>query len=127
MHFPRLALLIALVAVHPVAAGKPHAPVQDAMTAPELIAESRVEPRYPEAARLVRTQGQVILQALVTREGAVEKPKIVRSPTPELGQAAIEAVRQWRYRPATFQGRPVAVYVTVTVDFALTERPKSGG
>ena len=79
----------------------------------------RVEPVYPVAARRARMEGVVVIEAVVTNRGEVESPVILKSATPLLDVEALKAVRQWRYRPATFQGRPVRVYLTVTVTFRL--------
>ena len=79
----------------------------------------RVNPEYPEIARKSRVQGVIILEAIITREGTVEKVKILRGVHPLLDQAAVNAVKQWRYKPATLNGKPVKVYSTVTVNFKL--------
>jgi protein TonB len=60
----------------------------------------------------------VILEAVISENGNVEGVKVLAS-RGLLDQAAIDAVRQWRYRPATLNGKPVRVYFTVTVDFVL--------
>jgi protein TonB len=77
------------------------------------------EPVYPELARRVRAQGLVILQAVIDQEGRVVSAEIVRAPPMGLGEAALEAVRQWRYEPAMLHGRPVAVTFSLTVRFEL--------
>jgi protein TonB len=58
----------------------------------------RVQPDYPSLARQVRVQGQVVLRAIISREGTIEKLQVL-SGHPMLVQAAVDAVRQWRYRP----------------------------
>jgi protein TonB len=78
----------------------------------------RVEPVFPEGARRARQQGKVILQAVVSAAGTVQEVTVLRS-SPLFDQAAIEAVRQWRYEPARHGARPVAVYFTVQVEFVL--------
>ncbi len=85
--------------------------------APQLI--NRVEPSYPEAARKARMEGVVILEAIITASGSVEDVKVLKSVNPLLDSAATRAVQQWRYRPATLNGRAVRVYLTVTVTFNL--------
>ena len=85
--------------------------------APQLI--NRVEPSYPEAARKARMEGVVILEAIITASGSVEDVKVLKSVNPLLDSAASRAVQQWRYRPATLNGRAVRVYLTVTVTFNL--------
>jgi protein TonB len=86
--------------------------------APVLI--SQLEPDYPEAARRAHKDGIVILEAVITAGGAVDEVRILRSANPLLDAAAERAVRQWRYRPATLNGRAVSVYLTVTVTFGLS-------
>ena len=88
------------------------------VTAPRLV--QRVEPKYPEVARRARMSGQVIIEAVITDRGEVISPRVMKSTTESmLNQAALDAVRQWRYEPARFRGQPVPVYVTVTVTFRL--------
>jgi protein TonB len=84
---------------------------------PQLI--NKVEPSYPEAARKARMEGVVILEAIITASGTVEEVKVLKSVNPLLDAAATRAVQQWRYRPATLNGRAVRVYLTVTVTFNL--------
>lgn len=79
----------------------------------------RVQPEYPVLARQVRVQGTVVLRAIISREGAIEKVQVL-SGHPMLVQAAIEAVRQWRYRPYVLNGEPVEVETEVTVKFILS-------
>ena len=85
--------------------------------APQLT--NRVEPSYPEAARKARMEGVVILEAIITASGSVEDVKVLKSVNPLLDSAASRAVQQWKYRPATLNGRAVRVYLTVTVTFNL--------
>jgi protein TonB len=79
----------------------------------------RVEPDYPRAAILTRSQGVVILDAIITASGDVDEVRIFRSANPLLDEAAVRAVRQWTYRPALLNGRPVRVRLTVTVKFSM--------
>lgn len=85
----------------------------------EPIEISRVKPQYPEAARKARMQGVVILEAIITKDGSVSDVRVLRGINPLLDNAAMRAVQQWKYKPATFNGRPVPVYLTVTVTFTL--------
>ena len=85
--------------------------------APVLVL--RAEPDYPEAARRAHLDGVVILEAVITANGEVNDIRILRSANPLLDAAAEKAVRQWRYKPATLNGRAVSVYLTVTVTFGL--------
>lgn len=88
---------------------------------PVRIEESYVQPDYPELARVARVDGQVILQAIVHKDGSVGEVSVIRVNRPNLGfeEKAIEAVKQWRYDPALQNGKPVEVYFTVVVDFTL--------
>ena len=101
--------------------GAPLLPGIGNVTTPELILESRVTPEYPEVARVTRNQGTVILQAVIAPDGTVGEIQILRCDRPHLGfeDAAAQAVKLWRYKPATQNGSPVAVYFTVVVDFEL--------
>jgi TonB family protein len=80
---------------------------------------SRIEPRYPFLAVQTRTQGTVVLHAIISREGRIEALEIVSS-HPLLVQAAVDAVRQWRYRPTFLNGEPVEVETSITVTFRLS-------
>jgi protein TonB len=86
-----------------------------------VIVSTRTLPKYPELARRARVEGSVILLITIDREGRVGEVEVLRSPDPRYGfdLAAIEAVRQWRYRPALLDGRPVAVQASVMVEFAI--------
>jgi protein TonB len=91
------------------------------VTNPVLIPETRIEPVYPELARVARLEGNVILQAIIGADGSVQDIEVLRCNRPNMGfeEAAIEAVQQWRYKPALQNGRPVEVYFTVFVEFKL--------
>ena len=77
-----------------------------------------VAPAYPPIAQAARIKGMVILEAVIGEDGAVRDVRVLRS-TPLLDQAAIDAVRQWRYTPTLLNGQPVAIVMTVTVGFDL--------
>jgi len=78
----------------------------------------RVLPVYPVMAREMRIAGTVQLQATISRKGTIENLRVVSGP-PLLQQAAIDAVKQWRYRPYLLNGEPVEVETAVNVDFKL--------
>ena len=92
------------------------------VTQPMRIESSYVRPEYPEIARTARCEGKVVLQAIIGRDGTVTDIEVLSCSQPLLGfeDAAIEAVRLWRYEPALADGRPVDVYFTILVDFELT-------
>jgi TonB family protein len=77
-----------------------------------------VDPVYPADAQRARIQGVVILEIHIGSDGAVANARILRS-IPALDQAALDAVRQWRYEPTLLNGVPVPVITTATVNFAL--------
>jgi periplasmic protein TonB len=78
----------------------------------------RIEPSYPILARQAHIQGAVVLNAVIDKDGNVEKLQVVSGP-PMLAAAAIDAVKQWRYKPFFFNGRPLEVETTITVTFEL--------
>ena len=75
-------------------------------------------PVYPPIARATRTQGTVVLQATISKNGTIENLRVVSGPD-LLRQAALDAVATWRYRPYLLNGQPVDVETTVNVDFTL--------
>jgi len=79
----------------------------------------RVEPTYPALAKAARVQGEVVLTAVISTSGQIENLQLV-SGHPMLVQEAINAVRQWRYKPYLLNGQPVEVETTITVIFSLS-------
>lgn len=77
-----------------------------------------VQPQYPLLARETRTQGTVVLDCIIDTQGNVTQIKLV-SGHPLLVQAALDAVRQWKYQPTLLNGQPVAVEMLVNVKFDL--------
>ncbi|HXR43277.1 MAG TPA: energy transducer TonB, partial [Pseudolysinimonas sp.] len=102
----------------PPVATPPPAPVRvgGVIRAPQKIRD--VAPRYPVIAQQSKVQGFVILEAVISEDGAVESLRVLRS-QPLLDAAALEAVRQWRFTPTLLNGQPVPVVMTVTVNFSL--------
>ena len=78
----------------------------------------RIEPTYPPVARQARIQGTVVLTAIIDKDGNIQNLQVV-SGHPMLAPAAINAVKQWRYRPFLLNGTPVEVETAVTVNFQL--------
>ena len=89
-----------------------------AVTAASLV--NRVQPNYPPLARQTRISGTVRLHAIISKSGSVESLEVM-SGHPLLVQAALDAVRQWRYRPTTLNGEPVEVDTTIDVIFSLNQ------
>ncbi len=79
----------------------------------------RVQPAYPPIARQARIQGSVELRAIISKAGTIENLVVV-SGHPMLVKSAMEAVRQWRYRPYLLNNEPIEVETEVTVNFVLS-------
>jgi periplasmic protein TonB len=79
----------------------------------------KVQPTYPPLARTARVQGSVVLAAVIGKDGAIQNLHVL-SGHPLLQQAALEAVKQWKYRPYILNGEPVEVDTQVTVNFTLS-------
>jgi protein TonB len=77
---------------------------------------TRVDPVYPEAARKLKTQGSVTLDAVIATDGSVEKLRPVSGPE-ILVPAAKAAVSAWKFEPYLSDGKPVRVGTTIVVDF----------
>jgi protein TonB len=90
--------------------------VADLPVAPRKTVDAR--PVYPDIARLARVQGTVVMEAVLDPTGRVTQLRVIRS-VPMLDQAAMDAVRQWRYTPSTYGGQAVSVLMTITIRFTL--------
>ena len=77
-----------------------------------------IQPVYPAIARAARIQGTVVIQAIISKEGAIEQLQVISGP-PMLQSAATEAVQRARYRPFMLNGEPVAVETTISIVFTL--------
>ena len=86
----------------------------DAMAANLLSSQS---PEYPGAARLAHQEGPVVVQAVISKEGKVDRVRVLRGHL-LLRRAAANAVRTWRYKPYLLNGQPVEVATTITVNFS---------
>jgi protein TonB len=100
--------------VHPAPTG----PVRISSGVAASIAIERALPVYPAIAREARVEGTVVLAATISKSGTVENLRVVSGPA-MLQQAALDAVKTWRYRPYRLNGDPVAVETTVNVVFNL--------
>jgi periplasmic protein TonB len=100
---------------------KPRAPtlnVSRGVMAGNLLATTL--PQYPAIAKAVHIQGIVVLQATISKSGSIENLRVISGP-PMLQQAAMDAVRSWRYKPYLLNGEPVEVETTINVVFNLGE------
>jgi TonB family protein len=86
----------------------------------------KVAPEYPILARQARVQGCVILQAVISTDGTVQKLNVI-SGHPMLAPAAIEAAKQWRYKSYYQGGTPVSVETQITVNFSLSASSETVG
>jgi protein TonB len=105
-------------AVHPVIVKAAAAPAMRISHMDPGMLISSVEPRYPELAKRARVQGTVLLAALIDKNGRVANLHTVQG-HPLLVEAALDAVRQWRYRPTILNGQPVEVETHIEVRFSL--------
>ena len=80
----------------------------------------KVQPIYPTQARQARVQGNVVLDAVVSEQGRVEEVKVVAG-SPMLAQAAMEAVRQWRYTPYLLNGKPIKKQTRINITFIAAQ------
>jgi len=105
------------------APAKPETPprLEAHVTNPEIIPGTRVQPVFPEKARRNIVRGKVTLEAIIREDGTVGDAKVRHSSAwdCDFEAAALSALLQWRYKPGTLEGKPVPVYFTVDIDFAL--------
>lgn len=90
-----------------------------AMVRPRVL--KSVSPRYTEMARRAGVQGAVMVEAIIDEQGRVTNTRVLRALPMGLDRSAVEAVEQWRFRPATLDGKPVKVYFSLTVNFTIQQ------
>lgn len=91
-------------------------PVSSGVLAGNLIAPIR--PEYPQIARATHIEGTVVIDAIISRTGSIESTRVLSGP-PMLQRAALDAVRQARYRPFLLNGQPTEVQTTITINFRM--------
>jgi TonB family protein len=79
----------------------------------------KVQPDYPETAKMERAQGTVVLAAVITKDGRINDLEVLASRSPLLAEAAMDAVKRWQYAPYLLNGEPVEVETTINVTFTL--------
>jgi TonB family protein len=89
----------------------------DGVSAPVLVKE--VKPRYTPEAKDAKIQGVVTLECVVNTDGAIGDVEVTTSLDAGLDQEAIKAVKQWRFKPGTKDGKPVPVLITLEMTFTL--------
>lgn len=97
---------------------RPAAPVRVSTLLRPPVKIRDVSPVYPDPARLARVEGLVVIEAVIGPTGEVVDARVLRSKE-MLDEAALAAVRQWRYTPTLLNGVPMSVILTVTVNFTL--------
>jgi len=85
----------------------------------------KVTPLYPEKCREDKIEGSVILELTADRKGNVAKVRVIKPVHPDLDTSAIEALKQWKYKPVIKKGKPAPVVFVVVVDFKLRKSAKS--
>lgn len=105
-------------AAAPILPQEPLVSLPDGSEPPVLV--SRVDARYPDAARRMNLSGEVILRIVVEGSGSVGRVDVLTAGPAGMTEAAVDAVRRWTYRPARVHGQPVAVWKVVRIRFART-------
>jgi len=96
-------------------------PQTEEVKKPKLL--SRPSPQYTPAARKANVEGTVIVEAIIEKDGSVSHGRILQDQPLGLGLSAVEAVCDWRFKPATLKGEPVKVYYVLTVNFKGDKKP----
>jgi TonB family protein len=111
-------------ATPPAAASAPILPQEPLISLPDgsepPVLVSRVDARYPDAARRLNLSGEVMLRIVVEGSGSVGRIDVLTAGPAGMTEAAVDAVRRWTYRPARVHGQPMAVWKVVRIHFART-------
>lgn len=78
-------------------------------------------PVYPPSAKAAGIQGTVSLEAVISKDGVPQEIRVLSSPSDDLSESALEAVREWRYTPTLLNGNPVEVLTDITVNYTLSQ------
>lgn len=78
-------------------------------------------PQYPYALREACIEGVVIVEGLIDETGQIHRPATLKSPSPLLSLATMEGLRTWRFKPAQYEGKPVPVYYTLTINYTIQQ------
>jgi periplasmic protein TonB len=79
----------------------------------------RTQPVYPPIAKVAHMSGTVVLRAVITKAGTIESLSVVSTTNQMFNNAALDAVKQWKYKPYLLNGEPTEVDTTITVNFTL--------
>jgi protein TonB len=91
-------------------------PVSQGISGGELV--HRVPPVYPAQARVMKLEGKVVLAAVIMEDGTLRDVKVIEG-EPLLAQSAMDAVKNWRYKPYELDGKPVKNVIRISVDFKI--------
>jgi periplasmic protein TonB len=80
----------------------------------------RVPPEYPRSAMAMRIEGAVELAATISKDGDIKDVKVLKGDQ-QLAHAAVQAVKQWKYKPYLLNGEPVEIQTEITVNFKLPQ------
>lgn len=80
---------------------------------------SRIDPVYPNALRILKREGSVVVQCVIDKQGFVRDVQVLNSTFEAFAESATDAVRQWRFKPGTYRGRAVDTVFVLRVDFHL--------
>ncbi len=84
---------------------------------------NKVQPEYPASARDAKIEGNVVVKTVIDEQGRVQNPTLGKSSgNADLDKSALDTVAKWTFQPATLKGKPVAVYFTLTIRFALDNK-----
>ena len=98
---------------------KPEGPLRVGGDVKAPVVQHRVDPVYPDMARKTRVAGIVIVEAIINKDGSVEQVKVIKGLPMGMSESAVEAVKQWKFKPGTLNGEPVDVIFNLTVNFKL--------
>lgn len=98
----------------------PAAPKHVDVKAAAMNLVTKVPPVYPEDAKKAKITGSVVLAAVIGKDGMVESLKVVSGPAP-LQQSALDAVKQWKYKPFLLNGDPIEVKTNITIVYTLAK------
>jgi protein TonB len=100
---------------------KPEGPLRVGGDVKAPVAIHKVEPKYTDVARKSRVQGVVVVEAIIDKDGNVDRVKVLKGLPMGLGEEAEAAVRKWKFKPGTLNGEPVDVIFSLTVNFTLDQ------
>lgn len=90
------------------------------IVAPVLV--EQVAPEYPDELNDAKVQGRVVVEIVIDKSGAVVEAEIVKTDDYRFNKPTVDAVLNWKYKPATLKGKPISSRWTVTVAFKLDEK-----